>query len=292
MLRAREEDSPWSTAQYIGIDLHRRYFQVCAVAPDGTRRWEARFGATAEDVAAFVTRAVGASVVAVEASGPTWRFVDELTPHVARVVVVDTAKTRLKAGYAAKTDRLDARRLADALRRDSVVGIYVPSVAIRELRELTRAHRTLVRVSTGLKQRLHALVLRHRLEAPAVSDLFAPPGLAWLQTAALPPRAGQARDGLRTLWMEVAAREQPLRAEIGRVAVADPAVRAIDPIPGIGPVLGLLDSRGSRRRAPIPDGRGVGQLRGPGPARGQQRRTDAVWPNHEDRLALSAVGVD
>lgn len=227
-------------AQYIGIDLHRRYFQVCAVAPDGTRRWEARFGATAEDVAAFVRRGVAGSAVAVEASGPTWRFVDEVTPQVARVVVVDTAKTRLKAGYAAKTDRLDARRLADALRRDSVVGIYVPSPTIREWRELTRAHRTLVRVSTGLKQRLHALVLRHRLEAPRVSDLFAPPGLAWLQTVALPPRASQARDILLALWQQVAAREQPLRAEIGRLAAADPAVRAIDPIPGIGPVLGLL----------------------------------------------------
>lgn len=40
--------------------------------------------------------------------------------------VVDPRKTRLKAGYAAKTDRLDARRLADALRRASVVGIYYP----------------------------------------------------------------------------------------------------------------------------------------------------------------------
>ena len=48
-------------------------------------------------------------------------------------------RTKLKAGYAAKTDRLDARRLADALRRDSVVGIYYPPVAIRELRELCRA---------------------------------------------------------------------------------------------------------------------------------------------------------
>ena len=41
--------------------------------------------------------------------------------------VVDPRKTKLKAGFAAKTDRLDARRLADALRRESVVSIYVPN---------------------------------------------------------------------------------------------------------------------------------------------------------------------
>jgi len=50
--------------------------------------------------------------------------------HVGAVHVVDSRKTRLKAGYAAKTDRLDAQRLADALRRDSVVGIYLPAAPI------------------------------------------------------------------------------------------------------------------------------------------------------------------
>ena len=53
--------------------------------------------------------------------------------------VVDPLKTGLKAGYAAKTDRLDARRLADALRRDSVVSIYYPPLAIRGFRELCPA---------------------------------------------------------------------------------------------------------------------------------------------------------
>ena len=51
----------------------------------------------------------------------------QLQDAVSRVVVVDAFRTRLKAGFAAKTDRLDARRLADALRRESVVGIYVPA---------------------------------------------------------------------------------------------------------------------------------------------------------------------
>jgi transposase len=226
--------------QYIGIDLHRQYFQACVLAADGTRCWEGRFGATAADLASFVARGVTGSRVAVEASGPTWQFVDALAPHVAEVVVVDSAKTRLKAGYAAKTDRLDARRLADALRRQSVVAIYVPPPAVRELRELTRAHRTLVRVSTGLKQRLHALVLRQRLCAPPVSDLFGGEGRAWLRTVALPPRASQARTLLLTLWEQVATHERALRAEIEQLAAADPDVRAIDALPGIGAVLGTV----------------------------------------------------
>ena len=76
------------------------------------------------------------------------------------VQVVDARKTRLKAGYAAKTDRLDAQRLADALRRDSVVGIYYPPAAIRDLREMCRYRCHLARLQASVKQRIHALLLR------------------------------------------------------------------------------------------------------------------------------------
>src|SRR4029078_831043 len=101
------------------------------------------------------------SHVAVEASSPTWAFVDRIVDHVSAVHVVDSRKTRLKAGYAAKTDRLDARRLADALRRDSVVGIYYPPLAICELRELCRHRLAIVQCRTAVINRLRAVLLRH-----------------------------------------------------------------------------------------------------------------------------------
>ena len=84
---------------------------------------------------------------------PTWHFVDQIASHVGTVCVVDTRKTKLKAGYAAKTDRLDARRSADALRRESVVSIYVPPPAIRELRELSRHRLMLTQLRTRVLQR-------------------------------------------------------------------------------------------------------------------------------------------
>ena len=74
-------------------------------------------------MARFVERTSADGHVAVEASGPTWAFVDRLREHVVDVQVVDAAKTQLKAGYAAKTDRLDTGGLADARRRDSVATI-------------------------------------------------------------------------------------------------------------------------------------------------------------------------
>src|SRR5688572_1172928 len=125
MLRAVRGGQPMDR-EYIGIDLHKAFFQACAVTSQGERRWERRFPRTADGIAQFVARGIGPhQAIAVEASGPTWAFVDALAPTGAAVCVVDPRKTKLKAGFAAKTDRLDARRLADALRRESVVSIYI-----------------------------------------------------------------------------------------------------------------------------------------------------------------------
>ena len=44
------------TDQYIGVDLHKAFFQACAITPNGERLWEGRFPRTAEGIAAFVAR--------------------------------------------------------------------------------------------------------------------------------------------------------------------------------------------------------------------------------------------
>ena len=46
--------------QYIGIDLHKAFFQACAVSPDGERLWEGRFPRTAAGVDALTARSFNA----------------------------------------------------------------------------------------------------------------------------------------------------------------------------------------------------------------------------------------
>src|SRR5687768_13744720 len=196
MLRAERGGQPMNR-EYIGVDLHKAFFQVCALTDTGERRWEARWPRTADGIARFVARGVGPdSAIAVEATGPTWAFVDALGATGARVCVVDPRKTRLKAGYAAKTDRLDARRLADALRRESVVGIYYPPPAIRDVRELCRYRCHLARLQASLKQRIQALLLRQGVRVP-VKGLFTTRGTTWLDTLTLAGWAGASLTGLR-----------------------------------------------------------------------------------------------
>jgi transposase len=225
--------------EYIGVDVHKAFFQACAMTGTGERQWEARYDRTAAGIQGFLTRCHPATVVAVEATGPTWSFVDAVQSGVGRITVVDPRKTRLKAGFAAKTDRLDARRLADAVRRDSVVGIYVPPPAIRERREVCRGRHQLVRLRTRVSQMIRALLLRSGVGDVPVRRVYSDRGLAWLRQVVLPPDAAatlaRLRVVLETLHEEAAAAEARL---VGRATV-DPIAVALDGLVGIGAVLAL-----------------------------------------------------
>lgn len=223
--------------EYIGIDLHKAFFQACAISATGERRWEQRWPTTAVGIAALLTRCGPHSWVAVEASSPTWAFVDRIVDRVGRVQVVDTRKTRIKAGDAAKTDRLDARRLADALRRDSIVGIYYPSPAIRDLRELGRYRCHLARLQASLKQRIHALLLRSGVATP--KRLFTQRGRRWLDGLTLDGWADDELRGLRQVLADVRTQLIPVMKAIRTIAGTDPIVRRLDQHPGFGPVFSL-----------------------------------------------------
>jgi transposase len=226
--------------EYIGIDLHKAFFQACALTASGERMWEGRFPRTAEGVTRFIARGVGAAqAVAVEASGPTWAFVDALQPTGARICVVDPRKTKLKAGFAAKTDRLDARRLADALRRESVVSIYVPPPAIRALREVCRGRHQLVRLRTRLAQMIRALLLRCDAGEPPGTRLYAPGAQEWLAAVHVPPDADRTLQRLVRLYREIHRDAQAADAEVRQKATADPIAVTLDGMVGIGPVMAV-----------------------------------------------------
>ena len=226
--------------QYIGIDLHKASFHACALSTDGRRLWEGAFPRTAEGIAALAAREIAGARLAVEASGPTWRFVDAVQRYGVTVCVVDARKTKLKAGFAAKTDRLDARRLADALRRDSVTSVYIPPPAIRELRELTRGRQHVVRLRTRVVQAIRALLLRQDVAEPAVRTLTSRRGLAWLRTVQLGPSSDATLRRLERVLHVILAEAKAADAAVRDAAAHDPIACALTRLSGVGPVLSMV----------------------------------------------------
>jgi hypothetical protein len=110
----------------IGLDVHRDFAQVAMVdngllvdagrvdcRPRALRDWAARELRPDDQVA-------------LEATGNSDAIAAVLAPHVARVVVSNPAKTRVIAEAKVKTDKVDARILAQLLAAD-----FLPPVWLR-----------------------------------------------------------------------------------------------------------------------------------------------------------------
>ena len=142
--------------QYLGIDWAYRRAAWCARSDNGTITGEGVVPAD-EDGLTKLVLAVGADVKAcVEMmSGAVW-VRDRLAAAGWQVRVAHARKVRDVAPLACKTDKVDARVLAELCRRDLVPELWIPSLDDRALRERLRRRTHLVRLRASAMNRISA----------------------------------------------------------------------------------------------------------------------------------------
>ena len=126
---------------HVGPDVSRRRVDVCLICEQG--ELIAHFRAPADRDGLYgLTRRVAVydqPVRGVVESMNGARFVhDELVKHGWEVLVADAQRVKGLAPLACKTDKIDARVLAELSWRDVVPAIWLPDPAVRRERELAR----------------------------------------------------------------------------------------------------------------------------------------------------------
>lgn len=119
----------------IGMDVHRSFAQI-AVLEDGLLRDEGRIGVRPEDLRAWAATLEPSDEVALEATTNSDAIATMLRPLVRRVVVSNPRKTRAIAEAKVKTDKVDARILAQLLAADFLPETWVADERTRRLRRL------------------------------------------------------------------------------------------------------------------------------------------------------------
>lgn len=225
---------------YAGMDLSRqrldvhvldeagRTVEVTAVRPDAD---------ALRTLASLIARH-GDEVSAVIESMNGARFVHDTLERAGwDVAIADALKVKGLAPLAAKTDRIDARVLAELARRDLVPAIWLPGPDTRAERERARFRLHLVRHRVALKNRIHATLIAFGHPVP-VSDLFGTRGRELLERLDIPePWATTLETSLRY----VDALEQDIgacEAELHRLGADHPDVPLLMTVPGIAWVLG------------------------------------------------------
>lgn len=229
---------------FAGIDYHKRYSVASAVNERGELVREARIeGNTREGFEAFFRSLGGPCRVVVEACWNWGTLYDTLEgmEGVEEVVLSHPYKTRVIAEAQVKTDKLDARALAQLLRGNLIARAWIPSLAARHRKDVLRQRIFWVRMRTRLRNRVHALLGRHqRLEMPQVSDVFGVRGMSALRKLELPePDRTLLRQELEVLEL-LKAKVRELETQVERENQADPRVRLLETIPGLGKILAAV----------------------------------------------------
>jgi transposase len=138
-----------------------------------------------------------------------------------------------------KNDERDAADLADLLRMNRLPEGWIAPPATRELRELVRHRAKLVHLRTSLRQQVHALLASRGVAIP-VSDLFGVAGNQLLDRVSLSPAARARVVSLRSLLDALDVEIDAFTKLTAKRLRGDPRYKAVQTIPGIGPVLGAV----------------------------------------------------
>jgi transposase len=218
----------------IGLDLHKRETQVCLLDETGAVRLERRIPTTRAAFTALLGGRAPAHLLLEAGTESEW-VAQHLEALGHEVIVADPNYAPMYATRhrTVKTDRRDARCLAEAGRLGAYRVVHRPSRRQRQVRAELAVRDTVVRSRTRLINLLRAQLRREGLRLPSGGADQVLPRLA---RVALPPALAATVAPLvrllAPLQQEVAAAD----ARVAALAATDPAVRHLDAVPGIGPV--------------------------------------------------------
>jgi transposase len=232
----QQEGRSMNESTIIGIDLSKRFMQVCVVDENGTMIEEARVAR--DRLVEMVARHPGA-VVAMEACGGAHHWGRSFEGHGHEVRLIAPYVAKAYRDPACKDDRRDARAITEAGGRRHVRPIPVKDAETQALQSLERIEALYARQHTQLGNALRGLLAEFGIVLPRgpghlkrrFPELMASP--RW---AAVPAALHEALSSLFEQFVATGEKLVQAKKRLTGAAVRDPRARLLTSVPGIGPL--------------------------------------------------------
>jgi len=229
-----------ATKQTVGIDLHLHRSVIGRIDALGKELGWERIDNSPKALVAECRKAGRGVPVAIEATYGWYWAVDALVAagfevHLAHPLGMKALRKRKRV----KTDPNDAYELANLLRLGSLPEAYIAPPDLRELRELVRHRRQLVKLSTAVRAGIRALLAKHNIRL-AATDLRGDAATGLLDALTLPGTYALRLASQRRLMMVLADEVAATEIELHRRLKDHPGYRKLLAVKGIGPVLAAV----------------------------------------------------
>jgi transposase len=221
---------------YVGMDVHSATIVMVVLNGAGKQVMESIIETSAESVRSFFKQPrLRGEVYATfeEGNQAAWLY-DVVRPLVSNVVVCDPRHNKLlQAGN--KSDRVDARKLAQLLRNGSLHAVYHGNKGVRTLKEFVRNYDSLVSDATRVMNRLKA-IYRGRAIACRGSEVYRDDRrLKWLNKLS-EPGARRRASSLYAQLAELNRLRREAKQEMLKEARRHPAYKLLLSMPWLGPI--------------------------------------------------------
>lgn len=149
--------------KYIGIDLHTNSFTACYLEKDKPERMET-FRLDESSLQRFINTLEEEDEIALEATGNSCFFRDQVSAYVSRVVVIAPWQFEVIRRSVKKTDKHDARAIAFFLSKDMLPEARLRKTEHTQLASLIQTRDQLVRLRVSLINKAHGLFNRHGIK--------------------------------------------------------------------------------------------------------------------------------
>jgi len=141
---------------YVGMDVHQASIVIVVLNGAGKVVEESSLQTGVAAVRSYLQRLKGKVLVTFEEGTQAQWLYEVVQPLVTAVIVCDPRQNRLLAA-GNKSDRIDARKLAELLRHGSLKAVDHRDHGVRVLKELVRNYECLVQDTTRVMSRLKAI---------------------------------------------------------------------------------------------------------------------------------------
>jgi len=243
---------------YLGIDWGKKFSHFFGFDQDGVVVVQGRLNtldmdewvkmlATLKDYAVHAAFEIG--------SHYDWLY-DLLNEHCKEVSVIDPAQFAIISRSQRKTDKIDAQKIAEGVRRGDLPVVHVPDKQTRADRRLVAFTHWHSQQKGSVKGKIRSLLLAHRLECP-FTDVTGIKARAWLSEQAMRQMDLQAQMYLRMLLEQIELLQQQrkeLDTHVKERAGSYEQAEILDSVPGLGnlAILAVLSAIAGVSRFPGP----------------------------------------
>jgi transposase len=222
----------------VGVDLHKQSITVCVVDQDRNVALTRRLACCQTGRIDAFFAGLGPFQAVVEATASYEWLPGRIEPLARRVVLAHPGQLRIIAESTRKSDKLDARVLAEFLALDMIPAAYRPTPRQRQHRALVRHRRFLMRQRAQVRNKIRRIVSDYNADR---RDLFSRRGAEALAATALSDADRFVVDQLLGQLRAVEARVAETARRLRDFAAAGPEAeqaqrRALRGVPGVGEV--------------------------------------------------------